>query len=126
MLQEKRVASDEILNHPWLHIPLAPEQQAAWDALQQEQAELDKQLKEQGNPRVVSLGGHLVAGSCLFCFVHNKINLLSQFVFTLSLLVSTPRHQHSALLKQAVSRIRRRFAACFASLRFAERRRAGR
>lgn len=49
------MSSGDILDHPWLNIPLLSEHQEAWERLQQEQADLDKQLKRQANPRLVRL-----------------------------------------------------------------------
>lgn len=44
----------EVLAHPWLSLPLTPEQQESWQRLQEEQRALDAQLQAESNPRAVS------------------------------------------------------------------------
>jgi hypothetical protein len=53
-LQEKRICTSQLVHHPWLSLPLSPEQQLAWEALQDEQQKLTDQLEAERDPRLVS------------------------------------------------------------------------
>eukprot|EP00879_Flechtneria_rotunda_P030247 GHRR01032855.1.p1 GENE.GHRR01032855.1~~GHRR01032855.1.p1 ORF type:complete len:559 (+),score=192.11 GHRR01032855.1:894-2570(+) len=53
--ENKRITTSDALQHPWLHLPLTPEQQAAWERLQQEQAGLDQQLQSARDPCLVRM-----------------------------------------------------------------------
>jgi hypothetical protein len=68
-LQDKRVTTAEVLDHPWLSIALTPEQQDSWAKLQEEQQALDAQLQAASNPRLVSYNSlpH-------FCIKHAEVS----------------------------------------------------
>lgn len=77
-LQEKRFSTQDVLSHPWMQQTLLPDQQRAWEELQQQQQEITQNIALKSDAYKVCMvcvgraeQGRVCAGSCgacLLCF----------------------------------------------------------